>query len=248
VASTYIELAPIAQATIIGEVEVSNDSGNPVPVTAIDLDIRNLTFADDKVDVSGSTLSLTATDLDIRDLQFATDSVDVSGSTIDVASITNPVAVTQSGTWDINNISGTVSLPTGAATEATLSTLNGKVPANLTVTATRLLVDGSGVTQPVSGTITATNETVATSTLSNVAGSATSVSVLASTPGRKMAVFFNDSSATAYLKLGTTASTSSYTVLMRPYDYYELPQPVYTGAIDAIWDSATGNLRVTELS
>jgi hypothetical protein len=47
-------------------------------------------------------------------------------------------------------------LPTGAATEATLSTLNGKVPANLTVTSTRLLVDGSGVTQPVSGTITAT--------------------------------------------------------------------------------------------
>jgi len=41
-------------------------------------------------------------------------------------------------------------LPAGAATEATLSSLNGKIPSNLTVTATRLLVDGSGVTQPVS--------------------------------------------------------------------------------------------------
>jgi len=30
----------------------------------------------------------------------------------------------QSGTWNINNVSGTVSLPTGAATEATLSSLN----------------------------------------------------------------------------------------------------------------------------
>lgn len=66
-----------------------------------------------------------------------------------------PVAATQSGTWNINNISGTISLPTGAATESTLSTLNGKVPSNLTVTSTRLLVDGSGVTQPVSGTVTA---------------------------------------------------------------------------------------------
>jgi len=38
-------------------------------------------------------------------------------------SITNAtLAVTQSGTWNINNISGTISLPTGAATEATLST------------------------------------------------------------------------------------------------------------------------------
>lgn len=43
-------------------------------------------------------------------------------------------------------------LPTGAATEATLSSLNGKIPANLTVSSTRLLVDNSGVTQPVSGT------------------------------------------------------------------------------------------------
>lgn len=40
------------------------------------------------------------------------------------------VAATQSGTWNITNISGTVSLPTGAATESTLSTLNGKFNAN----------------------------------------------------------------------------------------------------------------------
>jgi len=33
-------------------------------------------------------------------------------------------AVTQSGTWDINDISGTISLPTGAATEATLSSID----------------------------------------------------------------------------------------------------------------------------
>jgi hypothetical protein len=39
------------------------------------------------------------------------------------------VAATQSGTWNINSISGTVSLPTGAATESTLSTLDGKVTA-----------------------------------------------------------------------------------------------------------------------
>ncbi len=41
-------------------------------------------------------------------------------------------------------------LPSGASTESTLSSLNAKVPSNLTVSSTRLLVDGSGVTQPVS--------------------------------------------------------------------------------------------------
>lgn len=34
---------------------------------------------------------------------------------------TQPVSATQSGAWNITNISGTVSLPTGAATEATLA-------------------------------------------------------------------------------------------------------------------------------
>lgn len=34
------------------------------------------------------------------------------------------VTATQAGTWNINNISGTISLPTGAATEATLSSID----------------------------------------------------------------------------------------------------------------------------
>ncbi len=39
------------------------------------------------------------------------------------ATVTGTVAATQSGTWNINNISGTVSLPTGAATETSLARL-----------------------------------------------------------------------------------------------------------------------------
>lgn len=44
-----------------------------------------------------------------------------------LASDQSAIPVTQSGTWDINNISGTVSLPTGAATQATLAALNAKI-------------------------------------------------------------------------------------------------------------------------
>lgn len=39
------------------------------------------------------------------------------------------VPASQSGVWNVTNVSGTVSLPTGASTEATLSTLDGKVTA-----------------------------------------------------------------------------------------------------------------------
>ena len=91
------------------------DGGNSITVDATDLDIRNLVFATDKVDVTNSTVGLDATtlsalesitvqnagggsavniqdggnsitvdaiDLDIRNLVFATDKVDVSNSTV----------------------------------------------------------------------------------------------------------------------------------------------------------------------
>jgi hypothetical protein len=145
------------------------------------------------------------------------------------------VDATQSGTWNVNNVSGTISLPTGASTETTLSALNSKVPSGLstagsrlaiyspdsirvfatngfgsggsggttsldavdstnlantatntsntnsklpsglTVTSTRLLVDGSGVTQPISFTrLKASTDTVAISgTITATAGATT---------------------------------------------------------------------------
>jgi hypothetical protein len=74
------------------------------------------------------------------------------------------VSSAQSGTWNINNISGTISLPTGAATatrqdtgNTSLASIDSKVPLGLTVSSTRLLVDGSGVTQPVSGSVSVSN-------------------------------------------------------------------------------------------
>jgi hypothetical protein len=106
----------------------------------------------------------------------------------------------------------------------------------------------SGTAVAVSGTITATPATSATATLTNVAASATSVQLLASTAGRKQATFFNDSAAVLYLKFGTTASATSFTVRLTSNAYYELPATCYTGRIDGIWASATGTVRITELT
>lgn len=130
-------------------------------------------------------------------------------------------------------------------------------PLSLT-TAGALRVDASGSTQPVSGTVTANAGTgtfatseiaAASSAVTSVASSATSVSLLASNANRKQAAFFNDSTQILYLKLGTTASLTSYTVQIPANGYYELPNgKIYSGAIDGIWASANGNARITELS
>jgi hypothetical protein len=98
---------------------------------------------------------------------------------------------------------------------------------------------------PVSNTLRTEEATTAIAVTANVASSATNVTLLASNEPRLGAAFYNDSTASLYLKLGATASTSSFTVLILAGGYYELPMPLYTGIIDGIWASANGNCRVT---
>ena len=111
---------------------------------------------------------------------------------------------------------------------------------------TQPIIEGGSVT--VSGTITSSETRPTTSAVTSVAASASTVSLLASNTSRRGAIIANDSTAILYLKLGATASTSSYTVQLFQDDIFELPFPVYTGAIDGIWGSATGNARITELT
>ena len=88
----------------------------------------------------------------------------------------------------------------------------------------------------------------ATGTKSNVSGSASSVTILASSSSRKGATIFNDSSAILYLDLsGGTATTGSYSTQIAAGGYYEVPG-VYTGLITGIWSSGTGNARVTQFT
>lgn len=95
-------------------------------------------------------------------------------------------SVAQSGTWNITNITGTITLPTGAATAAkqpalgTAGTASSDVITVQGITAmTPLKVDGSGVTQPVSGTVTVQQATASNLKvdLSGTAANATAIKV-----------------------------------------------------------------------
>lgn len=198
---------------------------------------------------------------------LANDSTGIVALTTSVAEIGNvkntgtfAVQAAQSGTWNINNVSGTISLPTGAATSAlqttgntSLATIAGAVSGTemqvdvltmptVTVQATNLDIRDLSST---SDSVTAVEQKSATGTQSNVAGSASSVTLLSSNANRLGASIVNDSSAILYVKMGTTASATDYAVRMYPNDYFEVPFN-YTGRIDGIWASATGNARVTE--
>lgn len=91
-----------------------------------------------------------------------------------------------------------------------------------------------------------TYTSIQSATLANVASSATSVTLFSANAGAHGRSVYNDSASVAYLKYGTTASTSSYTVQLAAGAYFEFPQPLYAARVDAIWASANGNARTTE--
>jgi hypothetical protein len=86
----------------------------------------------------------------------------------------------------------------------------------------------------------------ASSTLANVSSSASSVTLCAANLGRLSFAIFNDSTQVLYVKYGSTASSTSYTVQLAAGGYFESPFPCYRGIITGIWASANGSARITE--
>jgi len=143
--------------------------------------------------------------------------------------------------------------------QSSLFTLSQTVSGNMfaeLVKAQLTAQDNTGNFQPINCTnggnlkvaVEEINDAIASAALTNVGASATTVQLLAANNNRKQAVMVNDADKTVYIKFGTTATTSSYSYLLTPGQTLELPKPVYTGRIDAIWAAApTGSMRITEI-
>lgn len=156
-------------------------------------------------------------------------------------------------------VSGTVTANAGTGTRAVSGTFwQATQPVSGTVTANAgtgtMAVSGTfwQATQPVSVAATVATKEIraATPTQSSVANSVSNVTLLAANANRLGATIFNDdtagSGATLKVKLGATASASSFTVAVAPQGYFEVPFH-YTGIIDGIASAATGNARITSL-
>lgn len=90
-------------------------------------------------------------------------------------------------------------------------------------------------------------------TISRVTSATADTALVAANVGRMGAYVFNESTAVLYLKFGTGASTTSYTVQIAASGYYEIPNGsgaaggVYRGPINGAWASANGFAMVTEV-
>lgn len=113
--------------------------------------------------------------------------------------------------------------------------------------ATQVILDADG-NIPVSGTLTTVDDTVSTSTDVSLASSASSAQLVAANTSRKGLLLNNTDANPVYIYYGTTATASKFSVRIPPNSYWEMPQPVYTGRIDAIWSAdGSGSLIGSEL-
>jgi len=82
---------------------------------------------------------------------------------------------------------------------------------------------------------------------SEVAASASSVELFAAnSQARVRTIQAAAGSATLYVKMGATASTTSHDVVLNAGDYFEFPHPLYSGVVHGIWSAATGSCLVGE--
>lgn len=89
---------------------------------------------------------------------------------------------------------------------------------------------------------------VSSATTSAVASAATSTQLLASNASRKGVLISNTDANVLRVKYGATASATSFAVAIAANGYWEMPQPIYTGVIEGIWDAdGAGSAIITEM-
>lgn len=186
----------------------------------------------------------------IQTSAVATQSVFVAGW---LPTVTGNVGLNAWGT----NVTGTVSLVPSASVivggwQANVTGNVGLTHWGTNVTGTVAMVPSASMI--VGGWATAVTASVrdigaSTTLVSSANASTTNFAFLADNPARKGAAFFKEGGNTVYVKLGATATATSYTVRLTNNGYYELPED-YTGRVDILFSNNTaGNiLYVTEIT
>lgn len=153
--------------------------------------------------------------------------------------------VTQGGAWG-TAVSGVVGITQSGALGTAVSGVVGVVPSG----AWSVQVSGTAaapVFVATTGSVPTKEVRAGTAALTNVASSLSNQTLLAANANRLGAAIYNDSTANLFVKLGATASSTSFTLKMAAGGYYEVPFQ-YTGQIDGLWDAANGAARVTEVT
>lgn len=122
-------------------------------------------------------------------------------------------------------------LPIGASTASNQSTGNTSL---------------AGIATSVAGVLDTQKQRGGSSALTNPTVTSSSSTALSANANRLEAIIVNNSAVTMYIKQGTTASSSSFNVMLAAGGTYI--EDVYTGRIDFILASGSATCAVTEVT
>lgn len=164
-----------------------------------------------------------------------------------------PLQGVRNDTGEVQSVSGVI---TSNATRQWSFTFAGQVYFRVRATAytsgtANVIIDpGTLALAPLVGAVVA-GQPSSTSTVTNTAASASNVTLKAANTSRKALYIFNAGTSNLFVKLGATATaTTSFTMMIPPNGFWELPDdPIYTGIVDGIWSATGGSgANVTELT
>lgn len=171
------------------------------------------------------------------------------GAALDAANVPEVGAMAQGfngTTWDRirTGIVGVQTAFVGLLNSISMGRYNATPPTLADGNVAPLQLDSAGNLR-----VTSAASSPSTATVTSVASNVASVTLLAINAARRGGSIVNESNQIVYVKMGTTASATSYTVAIAAMTsvggYWEIPFG-YTGRIDAIWASANGSARITE--
>ena len=113
---------------------------------------------------------------------------------------------------------------------------------------TQVLLTGTNTVTVGNSVLTTNQQQGGVATVSTIAGTGTSVTLLSANTSRKGLQIFNNSANNMFTKFGTTASLNSFSFIIAASGFYEMPMNYYTGRVDAIWTAAGGSGIVTEIN
>lgn len=149
------------------------------------------------------------------------------------------------GSAHIQPISGAVSVSNFPATQpvsgtVAVSSISGSVAVTGTLTDAQL----RATPVPISGTVSV-GAGASSATITRVATSAVSATLLAANVNRKKAIIMTETGATQYVAFGSAASATNYTYMLGSTTVLEVTN--WTGSITLARSTGTGNVQVTEL-
>lgn len=106
----------------------------------------------------------------------------------------------------------------------------------------------AGLVVRVAGSVATTTSRPSGATVASNAITTTSSTILAVNTSREGMILWSEGVADVFVKLGATASTASFSFVLKRASYWEAPFPTYTGVVDAVTSAGTATVLSTEIT